>query len=241
MEATEHKSDERWDRMMRILDRLGDKVEAMEIGQQRLHQQAEAMEAGQFRLQQQKETTPAAARKAEEERSILAWQVDETGKTVSRLRLELLAKEMEGMETESEKEGRNHRQEGGDDRTHGEREYHDRQGGSREHRAANPQGGNQEYRDQQGGNREYRAFDLPKMSFPKFQGTEPGVWFDKCMEYFNVYQVPEFMWPSSAYLHMEGNAARWAQVYKRRQGLGNWAQFTQAVKRSLGQRRMHRR
>jgi hypothetical protein len=40
MEAMEQKSDERWDRMMQILDRLGDKVEAMEIGQQRLHQQA---------------------------------------------------------------------------------------------------------------------------------------------------------------------------------------------------------
>jgi hypothetical protein len=64
MEATEQKSDERWDRMMRILDRLGDKVEAMEIGQQRLHQQAEAMEAGQFRLQQQTEIAAAAARKA---------------------------------------------------------------------------------------------------------------------------------------------------------------------------------
>jgi hypothetical protein len=145
------------------LGRLGDKVEAMEIGQQRLYQQAKAMEAGQFRLQQQTETAAAAARKAEEERSILARQVDETGKTVSRLGLEMLAKE------------------GGDDRTHGEWEYHDRQGESREHRAANPQGGNWEYRDQQGGNREYRASDLPKMSFPKFQGTEPGVWFDKCM------------------------------------------------------------
>lgn len=28
---------------------------------------------------------------------------------------------------------------------------------------------------------------------------------------------------------MEGNAARWMQVHKRRQGLGNWAQFTRAV------------
>lgn len=37
------------------------------------------------------------------------------------------------------------------------------------------------------------------------------------------------MWLSSASLHMEGNAAWWMQVHKRRQGLGNWAQFTRAV------------
>lgn len=47
MEVAEQKSEERWDRMMKILERLGDKVEAMEIGQQRLQRQAEAMEAGQ--------------------------------------------------------------------------------------------------------------------------------------------------------------------------------------------------
>ena len=96
MEATEQKRDENWDRMTRTL-------EAMEIGQQCLHRQPETMEVGQFRLQQQVETTMAAARKAEEERSILARQVDKTGKTVSRLRLEVLAKEMEGMETETER------------------------------------------------------------------------------------------------------------------------------------------
>lgn len=38
--------------MMHILDHLGDKVEAMEIGQQRVQRQEEVMEVGQQRLQQ---------------------------------------------------------------------------------------------------------------------------------------------------------------------------------------------
>jgi hypothetical protein len=54
------------------------------------------------------------------------------------------------------------------------------------------------------------------------------------LEYYNIYQVPEFLWPSSASLHMEGNAARWVREYKRSQGLGNWAQFTQAVQEKFG-------
>jgi hypothetical protein len=59
------------------------------------------------------------------------------------------------------------------------------------------------------------------MSFPKFQGTKAGIWIYKCVEYFSIYQVPEFMWSSSASLHMEGNVARWMQVDKRQQGLGS--------------------
>jgi hypothetical protein len=77
--------------------------------------------------------------------------------------------------------------------------------------------------DPQGGNRDYRPSDLPKMAFPKFQGAKLKIWFDKCLEYYNIYQVPKFLWPSSASLHMEGNAARWVREYKRSQGLGNWA------------------
>jgi hypothetical protein len=115
MEAVGQKSEERWEQMMKILDRLSDKVEAMEIGQQRIQLQAEAMEAGQQRLQQQADIAATATRKAEEERSILAQQLDETWKTVSWLRLVWIAKEMESMDAESDREGCNHRQSGGGD------------------------------------------------------------------------------------------------------------------------------
>jgi predicted RNase H-like nuclease (RuvC/YqgF family) len=68
MEVVEQKSEECWDQMMKILERLGDKVEAMETGQQRLQRQVEAMEAGQQRLHHQVEAAATSARKAEEER-----------------------------------------------------------------------------------------------------------------------------------------------------------------------------
>jgi hypothetical protein len=104
------------------------------------------------------------------ERSILARQVDEIGKAVSRLHLKWMAKEMEGMETESEREGRNQRRSKGGDREHGEKEFRvdDQPEGSRERREQ--QGGNMRNQviDPQGGNRDYRPSDLPKMAFPKF-------------------------------------------------------------------------
>lgn len=50
------------------------------------------------------ESATTTARKAEEERYTLAWQVDEIRKTVSHLHLELMAKELEGMDSESKRE-----------------------------------------------------------------------------------------------------------------------------------------
>jgi hypothetical protein len=55
---------------------------------------------------------------------------------------------------------------------------------------------------------------LPKMYFPKFDGTTPKVWIDNCATYFSVYDVPYFVWLSSATMHLEGNAAKWWQAYK---------------------------
>jgi hypothetical protein len=42
------------------------------------------------------------------------------------------------------------------------------------------------------------------------------------------------MWASTASVHMEGNAAKWLQVYKLKYGLGDWGQFTRAVKDKFG-------
>jgi hypothetical protein len=29
------------------------------------------------------------------------------------------------------------------------------------------------------------------------------------MEYFTIYQVPKWIWASTASMHMEGNASKW--------------------------------
>lgn len=36
-----------------------------------------------------------------------------------------------------------------------------------------------------------------------------------------------------AFMHMDGNSARWLQVYKLKYGLGSWEQFIKAVEEKL--------
>lgn len=84
------------------------------------------------------------------------------------------------------------------------------------------------------GGREGRTGPFLKWTFPKFQDSDPGIWFDRFVDYFTVYQVPEWMWASSASMHMEGNASRWLQVYKLKHGLVDWGQFTQVVREKFG-------
>ncbi|GJN02857.1 hypothetical protein PR202_ga20245 [Eleusine coracana subsp. coracana] len=79
-----------------------------------------------------------------------------------------------------------------------------------------------------------RRHNLPKMSFPKFDGTDPVVWGDKCLDYFELFSIPEYMWVTSACLHMEGNAAKWLQVFKKQHELVSWDQFMAAVHTKFG-------
>jgi hypothetical protein len=76
MAGVEQKGEERWEKMMMAVERLTDKMEAMEVGQ----------------------------KKVDEDRTLMARQLQETEKAVSLLQLELLAKELEGNETNSERE-----------------------------------------------------------------------------------------------------------------------------------------
>jgi hypothetical protein len=46
--------------------------------------------------------------------------------------------------------------------------------------------------------------------------------------------VPNAIWVTAASLHMENNAARWLQVFKLKQRLGNWQQFASAVLAKFG-------
>jgi hypothetical protein len=55
---------------------------------------------------------------------------------------------------------------------------------------------------------------MPKMLFPKFDGTDPKIWKNNFKSYFELYQLPEGMWITAAHLNFEGNAAKWYQAYK---------------------------
>lgn len=75
---------------------------------------------------------------------------------------------------------------------------------------------------------------IPKLSCPRFEGSNPRIWRDKCSDYFHICNVPESMWPLVASLHMDGVASSWLQVYKAKDGLGTWEQFMYAVERKFG-------
>lgn len=75
---------------------------------------------------------------------------------------------------------------------------------------------------------------MPKMHFPKFDGTNPKIWKDNCKSYFELYQLPEGMWITAATLHFEGNAAMWYQAYKQNHTFTNWTQFCAVVDEEFG-------
>lgn len=70
---------------------------------------------------------------------------------------------------------------------------------------------------------------MPKMIFPKFDGTDPKIWKDNCQSYFELYKLPEGMWITAAHLHFEGNAAKWYQAYKQNHTFRNWDHFCQVM------------
>ncbi|WVZ93178.1 hypothetical protein U9M48_039180 [Paspalum notatum var. saurae] len=45
--------------------------------------------------------------------------------------------------------------------------------------------------DERGGLKHYH---LPKLSFPKFEGTNPKIWIAKCEDYFSIFSIRESMW-----------------------------------------------
>jgi hypothetical protein len=74
----------------------------------------------------------------------------------------------------------------------------------------------------------------PKMSFPKFSGTNPCIWREKCKDCFTLMETPEHLWATAASLHMEGNAEKWLHMHKQKYGLGSWDQFMAAVQQKFG-------
>jgi hypothetical protein len=83
-----------------------------------------------------------------------------------------------------------------------------------------------------------RTEDTPrhqlKMSFPRFDGTHPRIWKDKCLDYFRLFNVNPSLWLVSCKLHMEGNAALWLKAYRLRQEIPTWTALMVAVEEKFG-------
>jgi hypothetical protein len=75
---------------------------------------------------------------------------------------------------------------------------------------------------------------LPNLSFPKFDGTHPKIWKEKCLDYFHIFDIHESMWVTAASLHFEDKAAKWLQVYRKQHGITLWPQFVTAVEQQFG-------
>ncbi|KAK1607032.1 hypothetical protein QYE76_030705 [Lolium multiflorum] len=73
-----------------------------------------------------------------------------------------------------------------------------------------------------------------KMSFPRFDGENPKIWKDKCLDYFRLFNVNPALWLVSSTLHMEGNAALWLKAYRLRHEISTWPALMSAVLEKFG-------
>jgi len=74
-----------------------------------------------------------------------------------------------------------------------------------------------------------RAGPKPKMDFPKFDGSNPRLWKDKCELFFEVYGVSESLKTRFAALNFTGAAESWLQTFERRGRVASWEELHKAV------------
>jgi hypothetical protein len=72
------------------------------------------------------------------------------------------------------------------------------------------------------------------MSFPRFNGDQPRIWKDKCLDYFCLFNVNPSMWLISCTLHMDGDAALWLKAYRLRHEISTWTELMIAVEEKFG-------
>ncbi|KAK6118018.1 hypothetical protein DH2020_048243 [Rehmannia glutinosa] len=71
---------------------------------------------------------------------------------------------------------------------------------------------------------------LPKVDFPRFDGTHPRSWILKCNGYFKLIgNIPDTQKVTLASMHFEGKAAQLYQNFITKQGDLSWHQFVEIV------------
>lgn len=74
----------------------------------------------------------------------------------------------------------------------------------------------------------------PKHDFPRFDGSLPTLWLDRCLAYFDMYNVRPENWVTTASLYVDGHAALWLQAYRQLNVQVPWHRFCQAVIEEFG-------
>jgi hypothetical protein len=77
---------------------------------------------------------------------------------------------------------------------------------------------------------------LRNTSFPRFDGTNSGLWRVQCLEYFNLFNINRCLWVIAARMHMDGKAKEWFEAYKLRQVVSDWPEFIDDVEAHFGVR-----
>ncbi|XP_073367813.1 uncharacterized protein [Aegilops tauschii subsp. strangulata] len=70
---------------------------------------------------------------------------------------------------------------------------------------------------------------MPKMDFPKFDGTDVRIWLDKCEAFFRLYHIPDSFKVTSASLYLSDNATCWYHAFKQSGEFHTWEQFCQTI------------
>jgi hypothetical protein len=74
---------------------------------------------------------------------------------------------------------------------------------------------------------------MPKIDFPKFDGSDVRIWLDKCAIYFALYSIPHDFKVTAASLHMVDKASHWSQTYKHSPENHTWEHFVLAVSKEF--------
>jgi hypothetical protein len=70
--------------------------------------------------------------------------------------------------------------------------------------------------------------------FPRFDGTNPGLWREKCLQFFMKFNICKPFWTTTVRMHMDGKAKEWFEVYRLHQVVGDWSEFMEAVEANFG-------
>ncbi|XP_073359923.1 uncharacterized protein [Aegilops tauschii subsp. strangulata] len=83
----------------------------------------------------------------------------------------------------------------------------------------------QSVREESSGKRQW----MPKIDFPRFDGSDVRIWLDKCEAFFKLYNIPNSFKLTSASLYLTDNAAHWYQAFKQTSVYHTWPQFCAAI------------
>ncbi|KAK6153045.1 hypothetical protein DH2020_012684 [Rehmannia glutinosa] len=71
---------------------------------------------------------------------------------------------------------------------------------------------------------------IPKLDFPRFDGSQARSWILKCAGYFRLIpNIPDTQKVTLASMHFEGKAAQWYQSFSMRHGELTWQQFVEII------------